>query len=81
MMGGIVELNLHGMSKVQAKACIDAALRRAGGGVYRLRLIHGYQRGTELRDMIRSAYKKHPKVLRVELPLNPGQTDLVLREY
>ena len=78
---GMIELNLHGMTKVQAQVCIDAALRRAGGGVYRICLIHGYTRGTELRDMIRARYKKHPKVKRVELSLNPGQTELVLREY
>ncbi|MDL2234950.1 Smr/MutS family protein [Christensenellaceae bacterium OttesenSCG-928-L17] len=78
---GIVELDLHGMTKVQAQTCVDAALRRAGAGVYRLRLIHGYTRGTELRDMLRAHYKKHPRVLRVELSLNQGQTELVLREY
>jgi len=55
-------------------------LKRAGG-VYRIRVIHGYTRGTALRDFIRSRYRHHPKVLRVEAGLNPGATDLVLREY
>ncbi len=78
---GIVELDLHGMTKTQAKAAVDARLRRADRSVYRLRLIHGYHGGTELRDMLRSAYRGHPKVLRVEVGLNPGETDLVLREF
>lgn len=78
---GIIELNLHGLSTYQAKVAIDSALKRANSGVYRLRIIHGYQRGTALRDFVRDAYKKHPKVLRVELGLNQGQTDLVLREF
>ena len=47
----------------------------------RIRVIHGYTRGTALRDFIRSRYRHHPKVLRVEAGLNPGATDLVLREY
>ena len=78
---GIPELDLHGMTCAQAQTAVDAALRRAGGSVYRLRLIHGYRGGTELRDMIRRVYRQHPQVRRLELGLNPGQTDLVLREF
>lgn len=81
LTGGVVELDLHGMTQVQAKAAVDAALRRAGGSVYRLRVIHGYRGGTQLRDMLRREYGKHPKVKRLEVGLNPGATDLVLREY
>ena len=55
-----------------------AALRRCGGGVYRLRLIHGYHGGTALRDLCRE-YAGHPRVLR--LVASPGSTDLVLREF
>ena len=69
------------MNAYQAKTAVDAALRRAKGGTYRLRLIHGYRSGTALRDMLRTAYRSHPKVLRIELGLNPGETDLVLREF
>jgi DNA-nicking Smr family endonuclease len=76
----IVELDVHGMTLYQAQIVIDAALCRANG-VYRLRVIHGYRGGTALRDGIRSRYAAHPKVKRVELGLNPGQTDLVLREF
>jgi len=77
---GRLELDVHGMTQVQAETAIDAALRRAGG-LYRITVIHGYTRGTALRDLIRRRYKTHPKVLRVEAGLNPGATDLVLREY
>lgn len=74
-------LDLHGMTCYQAQVAIDAALRRARPSVYRLELIHGYHSGTELRSMIRKVYGKHPKVKRLELGLNPGATELVLREY
>ena len=77
---GRLELDVHGLTQTQAQTVIDARLRRAGG-LYRITVIHGYTRGTSLRDFVRSHYKKHPRVLRVEAGLNPGATDLVLREY
>jgi len=76
----IIELDLHGMTVAQAKTAIDAKLRRANGA-YRLKLIHGYRGGTVLRDMIRREYAKHPSVKRIELGINQGETELVLREY
>ena len=78
-MGGIVELDLHGMTAYQARVAIDAELRRAKPGTYRIRIIHGYHGGTALRDMVRREYAG--RVLRIELGLNPGATDLVLREF
>ena len=42
---GILTLDLHGKTCVQAQAAIDAQLRRAKAGVYRLRLIHGQPPG------------------------------------
>ncbi len=73
-------LDVHNMTKVQAITALDAALRRAGPGVYRLKVIHGFHGGTVLRDAVRAHAAKHPKVLRVELGLNQGETDLILRE-
>ena len=78
MNPGIVELDLHGKNKFQARVAIDAALRYSKG-VYRIRLIHGFHNGTELRDMIRDEYEKRPSILRLE-KTNDGITELVLRE-
>jgi len=78
---GTVELNVHGMTVTQAQVAIDAKLRRANSAVYRIKVIHGYNSGTALRDMIRKNYQKHPKVKRIELGLNQGVTELVLREF
>lgn len=80
MNDAVIELDVHGMNTHQACIAIDAALRRAGGA-YRIRVIHGYHGGTALRDGIRSRYAANAKVLRIELGLNQGQTDLVLREF
>ncbi|MBR4548433.1 MAG: Smr/MutS family protein [Oscillospiraceae bacterium] len=79
-MAAFEELDIHNMNRTQAVAAIDAKLRRAGGDVYRLRIVHGYRGGTVLRDMVRARYRDHPKVKRIELGLNPGETELVLRE-
>ena len=77
---GIVELDIHGMNSYQAKLCVESALKRARGDVYRIRVIHGYHGGTALRELVRRELAKHPKVLRVECGMNQGETDLVLRE-
>lgn len=55
---GIVVLDLHGKNAYQARIAVDAALRRADRGVYRLRVIHGHNRGTVLRDLL-STYAAH----------------------
>ena len=81
MTGGTVTIDLHGMNRAQAQAAVDAALRRAGRSVYRLEVIHGYHAGNALRDMVRTVYARHPKVKRLEIGLNPGSTELILREY
>ena len=51
-----------------------SALRRAKGGTYRIRCIHGCHGGTALRDMIRGEYARHPRVLRLEASADGGAT-------
>ena len=80
-MQSIIEIDLHGKNRYQARIAIDAALRRAQSGAMRLRIIHGCNGGTSLRDMVREEYAGHPKVLRLETRLGDGVTDLVLREF
>ena len=80
MVGGVMELDLHGMNTYQAQIAIDAALRRASAGVYRIRVIHGCNSGTALRELVRTEYARHPRVLRIA-DANPGVTELVLREF
>ena len=80
MYESIVKLDLHGKNTYQARVALDAVLRRARCGTYRIRCIHGCHGGTALRDMIRSEYAHHPKVIRLEDGADGGTTDLVLRE-
>ena len=78
--GGVVEIDLHGKNAYQAKITIDAALRRAKAGTYRLRIVHGYNGGTAIRDMLWTVYNKRSQVKRM-VSISEGVTDLVLREF
>ena len=80
MQAAILTVDLHGCTVYQARIVIDTHLKRAKPGTYRIRLIHGCHGGTALRDMIRRDYRRHPKILRLELGSNT-ETDLVLREW
>lgn len=77
---GILEIDVHGMNTFQAKTKIMSVLKKADSSVYIIRIIHGYHNGTVLRNMIRKELKTHPKILRVELSMNQGITDLILRD-
>lgn len=76
----IVSLDLHGMLQDEAIKVIDRALRAADDSTYQIKLIHGYNRGTSLKNMIAYEYRYHPKVVRVKPGDNLGVTILVLRE-
>lgn len=74
----VLNVDLHGKNAYQARVAIDAALRRANGR-YRIRVIHGCHLGTALREMVRTEYAAHPRVLRIAC-VSDGVTELVLRE-
>ena len=76
----IVDIDLHGLFQNEAIKVIDKALKAADSSTYQIRLIHGYHRGTSLKNMILDEYKYDPKVLRIQPGDNQGVTILVLRE-
>lgn len=77
---GIIEIDIHGKNAHQAAVLIDAALRRSTTA-YRIRIIHGFHQGTVLRDLVRTRYTAHNRVLRIDSAASDGWTELVLREY
>lgn len=83
MAAGIVEIDLHGMNYEQANREIDRILSQCGSSTYRIRVIHGYHGGTDLKRMIveEYGYGRSEKVVRLQPGTNPGITELVLREY
>lgn len=77
----IITIDLHGCTQDEAARIIDRALARAGQGTYRIRLVHGYNRGTALKTMIQDYYRYDAKVKRIVPGENMGITELVLREW
>ena len=56
---------------------IDAALKKPDA--FTLRIIHGYNQGQTLGQMVRKRYRSHPHVQRIELSMNPGITDIITK--
>lgn len=77
---GTERVDLHGKNIFQSKTILNSVIRKARSGVYRICVIHGFNNGTILRDMILEEYTNHPKVLRVESSGNSGETILVLKD-
>lgn len=75
---GVMEIDLHGKNVYQARLCLDSALRRADGSVYRLRVIHGFHGGSVLRELTLS-YADHPRVKGIRRA-GEGCSELILRE-
>ena len=82
-MSGIVEIDLHGLTGLEAKNKVDKVLEKADSATYRVRLIHGYHGGNIIKNMIGEEYGfgRHTKVIRIQPGINPGITELILREY
>lgn len=76
-----MEIDLHGRNLDQARVMTMSALSRTTAADYRLRVIHGYSRGTAIKKMLLDEFSRHPKVIRIEPTHNPGETVFVLREY
>ncbi len=76
----IITIDLHGLFRDEAIKVIDKTLKSADNSTYQIKLVHGFNRGTSLKDMIIDEYKYHPKVLRIQPGDNLGTTVLVLRE-
>ena len=76
----IITIDLHGLFQDEAIKVIDKTLKIADSSTYQIKLIHGYNRGISLKNMIYEEYKYHTKVRRIQPGDNLGITVLVLRE-
>lgn len=72
------EVDIHGMTRDEARRCLTLFLNRVNGSVREVEVIHGWSNGTVLRDMVRKGLK-HPKIKSKVVSMNPGITILVLR--
>lgn len=76
--GNVVEVDIHGMTSEQARRELEKFLTRLSGGVTEVAVIHGYNGGKVLRDMVRNQLK-HPRIASKLLTLNEGQTRILLK--
>ena len=75
-----ITVDLHGLRREEAERKIEKVLASAGSGTYQIRLIHGFNRGTNLKEMIYDSFKYDKKVKRIMPGDNQGITVLVLKE-
>lgn len=72
-----LEVDLHGLTAEDAKRRLEHLLSNAAPEVREVRVIHGYNSGQALRDMVRLRLK-HPRIASKLVTLNPGETRLLL---
>lgn len=77
--GPTVEVDLHGLTVEDAKRRLEHLLSNLGPEVAEVRVIHGYNTGQALRDMVRLRLK-HPRIASKLVSLNPGETRLILKK-
>ena len=73
----IITIDLHQYTVDDAKQKLQLAVTIAPSEIREIVVIHGYHRGTALRDMVRKDFK-NSRVVRKFLSLNPGITSLIL---
>ena len=76
--GNVMAVDLHDTSVENARNLLLTWLDHAPPGITELRVVHGYNRGTLLRDMVREGLA-HPRIKQKLPALNPGETRLILR--
>lgn len=75
----VMTVDIHGMTAADAKSQLQGLLSRIGPNTRELIVVHGYNGGQVLRDMVRGELK-HPRIQSKLLSLNAGQTRLLLKE-
>ena len=83
MENPIIEIDVHGLYAEEAISRIEEAINKASPAVYRIRVIHGYNRGNSIKDAIyrELGFGLCPKIKRIVAGDNQGVTELVLKEY
>ncbi len=79
----IKEIDVHGLTAEAAVARVEGLINRAEAGTYRIRVIHGFNRGNNIQKAIyrELGHGLNSKVIRIEGGSNPGITEIVLKEW
>lgn len=72
------KLDLHGYTEEQAKQKIIDIIEFADDELKRIIVVHGYNNGTKIKDMIRKNLK-HKKIEKICFALNPGISIIELK--
>lgn len=75
----IKEIDVHGLSVSEARKYINQTLKSLSPQIRVVRIIHGYSHGNAIAMMVRKQYRSHPLIERIELSMNQGITDLIIR--
>ena len=78
-----IDIDVHGMTSEQAIEKIESLINKANPSTYRIRVVHGFNRGNAIQQAIyrELGHGLNPKLLRIVGGDNPGITELVLREF
>lgn len=76
--GHTVEVDLHGLTEQDARCRLEHLLSNVSPDVTEVRVIHGYNGGQVLRDMVRLKLR-HPRIAAKLVGLNQGETRLLVR--
>lgn len=76
--GTVMEVDIHGMTADQARRELEQFLSRVSANITEVIVIHGYNGGQVLLQMVRNQLK-HPRIASKVLTLNSGQTRILLR--
>lgn len=77
--GEVMAVDLHGMYRADARKLLLNWLDHVPPGVAELRVIHGSNQGTALRDMVWEELS-HRRIRTKLHTLNPGETRLLLKK-
>ena len=73
----IITIDLHKHTVYAAKQKLQLVIAIAPEEIREIVVIHGYRRGTALRDMVRKDFSD-TRIARKYISLNPGITSLIL---
>lgn len=73
-----ITIDLHGMDVDEAKYQLIQEINNCDNTIWRIVAIHGYNRGTAIKDMIRYELR-HKKIKKINADLNKGITLIELK--
>ncbi len=76
--GHNLEVDIHGMTVMEAKAELVSLLSRCDRATHEIDVIHGCHGGQALMNFVRKDLK-HPRIVKRMLTLNNGMTTLVIK--